>query len=36
MIGEIGIFLIMLTPMLGIGWAIYYSWKYSKETNNEI
>ena len=35
MIGELGILMVMITPMIGIGWAIYYSWKYSKDIGNE-
>ena len=32
----IGISLVMMTPMFGIAWAIYYSWVYSKDIGNEI
>ena len=31
----IGIGMVMILPMLGIGWAIYYSWVYTKEIGNE-
>ncbi len=33
--GTVGILMVMITPMIGIAWAIYYSWKYSKDIGNE-
>jgi len=30
-----GIAAVMILPMAGIAWAIYYSWVYTKDIGNE-